>query len=61
MSTLSMNWKNFLSTEEDRCNKYMLFLLVFILSIFLKISPVFYVLFCAAAGIVFTRMGVRGK
>ena len=38
-----------------------LFLLVFILSIFLKISPVFYVLFCAAAGIVFTRMGVRGK
>ena len=38
-----------------------LFLLVFILSIFLKISPVFYVLFCALAGIVFTRMGVRGK
>ena len=38
-----------------------LFLLVFILSIFLKISPVFYVLFCAAAGSVFTRMGVRGK
>ena len=38
-----------------------LFLLVFILSIFLKISPVFYVLFCAAAGIVLTRMGVRGK
>ena len=29
MSTLSMNWKNFLSTEKDRCNKYMLFLLVF--------------------------------
>ena len=38
-----------------------LFLLVFILSIFLKISPVFYVLFCALAGIVLTRMGVRGK
>ncbi len=38
-----------------------LFLLVFILSIFLKISPVFYVFFCAAAGILLTRWGVRGK
>ncbi len=38
-----------------------LFLLVFILSIFLDISPVFYVLVCAAAGILFTRWGVRGK
>ncbi len=38
-----------------------LFLIAFILSIFLKISPVFYVLFCALAGIVLTRMGVRGK
>ena len=38
-----------------------LFLLVFILSIFLDISPVFYVLFCALAGILLTRWGVRGK
>jgi chromate transporter len=38
-----------------------LFLLVFLLSIFLDISPVFYVLFCALAGILLTRWGVRGK
>ena len=38
-----------------------LFLLVYILSIFLDISPVFYVLFCALAGILLTRWGVRGK
>ena len=38
-----------------------LFVLVFGLSIFLDISPVFYVLFCAAAGILLTRWGVRGK
>lgn len=36
-------------------------LLVFILSIFFKISPIVFVLFCAAAGILFTRLGVRGK
>ncbi|MBR5095323.1 MAG: chromate transporter, partial [Oscillospiraceae bacterium] len=38
-----------------------LFLLVFVLSVFLDISPVFYVLFCALAGILLTRWGVRGK
>ena len=38
-----------------------LFLLVFVLSVFFDISPVVFVLFCAAAGIVLTRMGVRGK
>ena len=38
-----------------------LFLLVFLLSVFFDISPVVFVLFCAAAGIVLTRMGVRGK
>ena len=38
-----------------------LFLLVFLLSIFLDISPVFYVIFCATAGILLTRWGVRGK
>lgn len=36
-------------------------LLVFILSVFFSISPIMFVLFCAAAGILFTRMGVRGK
>ena len=38
-----------------------LFLLVFVLSVFLDLSPVVYVLFCAVAGILFTRWGVRGK
>ena len=38
-----------------------LVLLVFILSLFFNISPVVFVLFCAAAGILFTRWGVRGK
>ena len=36
-------------------------LLVFGLSVFFPISPIVFVLFCAAAGILFTRMGVRGK
>ena len=34
---------------------------VFVLSIFLDISPVYYVIVCAAAGILLTRLGVRGK
>ena len=38
-----------------------LFLLVFGLSVFLDISPVFYVIACAAAGILLSRWGVRGK
>ena len=38
-----------------------LFLAVFLLSVFFKISPVWFVVLCAAAGIVLTRMGVRGK
>ena len=36
-------------------------LAVFILSVFLDVSPVVFVVFCAAAGILLTRMGVRGK
>jgi chromate transporter len=36
-------------------------LLVFVLSVFLDISPVFYVIICAAAGILFTKVGLRGK
>ena len=50
-------WKGAVKDKAGLC----LFLLVFVLSIFLDISPVFYVLFCAAAGILFTRWGVRGK
>ena len=34
---------------------------VFGLSLFLDLSPIVFVVFCAAAGIVLTRMGVRGK
>ena len=36
-------------------------LLVFVLSVFFNISPIVFVVFCAAAGILFTRLGVRGK
>ena len=36
-------------------------LLVFMLSVFFSISPIVFVVFCAAAGILFTRLGVRGK
>ena len=36
-------------------------LLVFGLSVFFSVSPIVFVLICAAAGILFTRMGVRGK
>ena len=50
-------WKGAVKDKAGLC----LFLLVFLLSIFLDISPVFYVLVCAIAGILFTRWGVRGK
>ena len=36
-------------------------LLVFGLSMFFNISPIVFVVFCAAAGILFTGLGVRGK
>jgi chromate transporter len=36
-------------------------LLVFTLSMFFNISPIVFVVFCAAAGILLTRLGVRGK
>lgn len=39
----------------------LIFLAVFVLSVFFDISPVLFVILCAAAGILFTRMGVRGK
>ena len=38
-----------------------LFLAVFLLSVFFDISPIVFVLLCGAAGILFTKMGVRGK
>ena len=38
-----------------------LFLLVFVTSLFLDLSPIVYVLICAAAGILLTNLGVRGK
>ena len=38
-----------------------LFLAVCLLSVFFDISPILFVVLCAAAGIVLTRMGVRGK
>lgn len=36
-------------------------LLVFVLSVFLDISPAVFVILCAAAGILFTKVGLRGK
>ena len=38
-----------------------LFLLVFGVSLFFDVSPVVFVLLCGIAGVVLTRMGVRGK
>lgn len=38
-----------------------LFAVIFLLSVFLDVSPVVYVIACAAAGIFLTKMGVRGK
>lgn len=36
-------------------------LIISVLSVFLDISPVVYVIFCALAGILLTKLGVRGK
>ena len=36
-------------------------LLVFVLSVFFDVSPIVFVVVCAAAGILFTGLGVRGK
>jgi len=38
-----------------------IFLLVFVLSVLLDVSPVVFVILCAAAGIVFTKAGLRSK
>jgi chromate transporter len=50
-------WK---SAVKDKAG-LVLFLIVFVLSLFFDISPVVFVLFCALAGLVLTRTGVRGK
>ena len=50
-------WKG---AVKDRA-ALVLFLLVFGLSLFFDISPVVFVILCGAAGILLTRMGVRGK
>lgn len=50
-------WKN---AVPDK-GALLLCLGVFALSVFFDISPVVFVLFCAAAGILFTQWGVRGK
>ena len=38
-----------------------IFLAVFLLSMFLSVSPVVFVVLSAAAGIILSRLGVRGK
>ena len=50
-------WK---SAVKDKA-ALVLFLIVFGLSLFLDLSPIVYVVFCAVAGILLTRWGVRGK
>jgi chromate transporter len=50
-------WKAAVPDKGALC----LVLLVFFLSVFFKPSPVYFVIFCAAAGILLTRWGVRGR
>ena len=50
-------WKGAVPDKAALC----LCLAVFVLSVFLKVSPVVFVVLCAAAGILLTRWGVRGK
>lgn len=50
-------WKGAVPDKATLC----LCLAVFGLSVFFDISPVLFVLLCAAAGILFTRLEVRGK
>ena len=50
-------WKN---AVKDKA-ALVLFAAVFLLSVFFDISPVIFVVFCAAAGIILTNLGVRGK
>jgi len=50
-------WKN---AVKDKA-ALLICLAVFLLSMFFDISPVVFVVLCAAAGILITNMGVRGK
>ncbi|MBQ3211871.1 MAG: chromate transporter [Oscillospiraceae bacterium] len=50
-------WKN---AVPDK-GALLICLFVFILSVFLDISPIIFVVVCACAGILLTRLGVRGK
>lgn len=50
-------WKNAVKDRAALC----IFLAVFVLSVFFDISPIVFVVMCAIAGILFTRLGVRGK
>ena len=40
---------------------FAMFIIVFALAVILDVSPVVFVIMCAIAGIVLTRLGVRGK
>ena len=50
-------WKNAIPDKAA----LVLCLAVFVLSVFFDVSPVVFVVMCALAGILFTRLGVRGK
>lgn len=50
-------WKGAIKDKAGLC----IFAIVFVLSIFLDVSPIVYVVVTAAAGILLTQMGVRGK
>lgn len=50
-------WKG---AVKDRA-AVVLFVIVLGISLFFDVSPIVFVVFCAAAGILLTRMGVRGK
>ena len=50
-------WKG---AVKDRA-ALVIFAAVFVLSLFLNLSPVVFVLLCAVAGVLLTRLGVRGK
>ena len=50
-------WKGAVKDRAGLC----IFAVVFILSVFLEVSPVVYVIIAAVTGILLTQMGVRGK
>lgn len=50
-------WKGAIKDKAGLC----IFAIVFVLSVFLDVSPIVYVVVTAAVGILLTQMGVRGK